>query len=66
MVVSELNTMLRNEVSPDKCQRVMTWLPHKTVRMIDAKRGYYSKSQLIEIAIDRFLEEMDKNNDDDD
>jgi hypothetical protein len=57
-----LETLLKNEDVTEKGQRLTAWLPQSTIRWIDKTRGYYSKSQFVEIAIDRLREEMERNN----
>ena len=39
-------------------QRVMSLLPVKTVTQIDKIRGYYSRSQFVQMAVDKFLENI--------
>ena len=39
-------------------QRVMSLLPVKTVIQIDKTRGYYSRSQFVQMAVDKFLENI--------
>jgi metal-responsive CopG/Arc/MetJ family transcriptional regulator len=43
---------------------ITVWLQSKTVRKLDkaVTRGYYSRSQLVQIAADRLLQEIDYNN----
>ena len=39
-------------------KRVMSLLPDKTVTQIDKRRGYYSRSQFMQMAVDKFLEDI--------
>lgn len=39
-------------------QRVMSLLPVTTVMQMDKIRGYYSRSQFVQMAVDKFLENI--------
>ena len=39
-------------------KRVMSLMPVKTVMQIDRIRGYYSRSQFMQMAVDKFLENI--------
>ncbi len=41
-----------------KKRRVMSLMPVKTVTQIDKVRGYYSRSQFMQMAVDKFLENL--------
>ena len=39
-------------------KRVMSLLPVKTIAQMDEIRGYYSRSQFMQMAVDKFLENI--------
>ncbi len=41
-------------------KRVMSLLPDKTVMQIDRLRGYYSRSQFVQMAVDKILKDITK------
>jgi hypothetical protein len=56
-----LTTIASNESNGNGSKRrVMSWLPGETVIQMDKMRSYYSRSQFMQVAVDKLLENITK------